>query len=116
TLPGHVISWRFAAPANDQSVAILIPDATPTNFTVIAYNLEPLPVRATMTGWNIEPGIWDIAQSTLPSRTNAFERSTSLEFIFPPRALTEITLKLKSPSTAYWQRPDLAIGPEDVEV
>jgi hypothetical protein len=23
--PGHAVSWKFAAPANDQSVAILIP-------------------------------------------------------------------------------------------
>ena len=28
--PGHAISWKFAAPANDQSVAILVPDAMPT--------------------------------------------------------------------------------------
>ena len=54
--PGHAVSWRFAAPANDQSVAILIPDATPTAFKVIAYNLETTPVQATMTGWNIDPG------------------------------------------------------------
>ena len=54
--PGHTVSWRFAAPANDQSVAILIPDATPTSFKVIAYNLETTPVHATMTGWNIDSG------------------------------------------------------------
>ena len=36
--PGHVVSWRFTPPAYDQSVAILVPDAAPTGFKVIAYN------------------------------------------------------------------------------
>src|SRR5258708_1964830 len=61
-LPGHVVSWKFAAPANDQSVAILVPSATMTAFKVIAYNLETAPVHATMTSWNIDPGVWEITQ------------------------------------------------------
>ena len=83
--PGHAVSWNFAAPANDQSVAILVPNATPTRFKVIAYNLETTPVHATMTGWNIDPGIWeitqgidtnndDVADGNLTTTTAAFER------------------------------------------
>src|SRR5262249_5263068 len=49
TSPGHVVSWRFAAPATAESVAILVPSATPTAFDVVAYNLETRPVRATLT-------------------------------------------------------------------
>ncbi len=60
--PGHAVSWRFRAPASDQSVAILIPDATATSFKVIACNLDGAPVQAAMTGWNIDPGIWEISQ------------------------------------------------------
>ena len=127
TFPGHVVSWRFAAPANDQSVAILVPDATPTGFKVIAYNLETAPVHATMTGWNIDPGVWEITQGVdtnnddnadlnLTSRTNAFERTGALEFTFAPRATTVLTLKLKTPGTPYWQRPDLGVGRDDVQV
>ena len=127
TFPGHVVSWKFAAPANDQSVAILIPDATPSGFRVIAYNLETVPVRATMTGWNVDPGVWeitqgidtnndDIADLDLTSRTNAFERAASLEFAFAPRATTVLTFRLKRSGTPYWQRPDLGLGAEDVQV
>ena len=127
TFPGHVVSWRFAPPANDQSVAILIPDATPTGFKVIAYNLETVPVHATMTGWNIDPGVWQVTQGVdtnnddsadfnITSRTNAFERTGTLEFTFAPRAITVLTLKLKTPSTPYWQRPDLGVGRDDVQV
>jgi hypothetical protein len=127
TFPGHVVSWKFATPANDQSVAILVSDATATAFKVIAYNLETTPVRATMTGWNIDPGAWEITQGIdtnsddnvdldLTSRTNVFERTSSLELTFAPRATTVLTFKLKKPGTPYWQRPDLGLGPEDVQV
>ena len=123
--PGHVVSWKFAAPANDQSVAILIPDATPTSFKVIAYNLETTPVRATMTGWNIDPGIWDITQGVdgdnddvadqpPVQHTADFERTRSIEVTLPPRATTILALKLKTPGKPYWSRPDLGIGREDV--
>ena len=127
TFPGHVASWRFAAPADDQSVAILIPDATPTGFKIIAYNLETNSVQATMTGWNINPGVWEITQGIdtngddnaevkLTSRTNVFERSGALEFTFAPRKTTVLTLKLKTPGTPYWQRADLGVGLDDVQV
>jgi hypothetical protein len=125
--PGHVVSWQFHAPANDQSVAILVPNGTPTGFKVIAYNLETTPVHAAMTGWNIDPGIWEITQGIdtngddnadldLTSRTNTFERSSALEFTFAPRTTTILTLKLKTPGTPYWQRPDLGISRDDVKV
>jgi hypothetical protein len=127
TFPGHVVSWRFAAPANDQSVAILVPDAKATAFKVIAYNLEATPVRATMTGWDIDPGVWEIAQGIdtndddnadldIKSSTAKFERTSNLEFTFAPRATTILTLTLNKPGTPYWQRPDLGISRDDVQV
>ena len=123
--PGHTISWKFAAPANDQSVAILVPDATTSSFKVIAYNLEATPVHATMTGWNIDPGVWeitqgvdtnndDVADGAVATSTAVFERTKSVELTFPPRATTVLTFKLKTPGTPYWQRPDLGIDPQDV--
>ncbi|HEY4328606.1 MAG TPA: LamG domain-containing protein [Phycisphaerae bacterium] len=125
-LPGQVASWHFKAPASDQSLGILIPDATPTGFKVIAYNLETTPVVATMTAWNIDPGMWDITQGVdannddvadegaIASRTIKFERTSELELTFPPRATTVLTFKLKTPGTPYWKRPDLGISKEDI--
>ena len=123
--PGHAVSWRFAAPATDQSVAILIPDATATGMKIIAYNLETKPVAATLTAWNVDPGQWettqgidttgsDVADGAITSRTVKLERSADLAVEFAPRATTVLTLKLKTPGTPYWSRPDLGIERGDV--
>lgn len=125
TYPAHLVSWKFAAPATEQSVAILVADATPTGFKVIAYNLDSSPVQARMTGWNIDPGIWtvtqgvdsnddDIADSGLSNRETPFERSRSMSITLPPRAATVLDLKLTQPGTPYWSRQDLGIDREDV--
>lgn len=123
--PGHVVSWHFAAPATAESVAILIPRATPTGFKIIAYNLATVPVRATMTGWNVDPGVWEMtegvdtnnddqADQEIATRSLPFERTRSIELTFRPRVTTVLTFKLKNPGTPYWQRPDLGLSREDV--
>ncbi|MBL9218923.1 MAG: hypothetical protein JNG82_10575 [Opitutaceae bacterium] len=127
TLPGHAVSWTFAAPAGPESVALLIPDASPTSFKVIAHNLSTAPVHATMTGGNIDPGQWEITQGidtdgddradgSLATRTQKFERSQSVELTLAPGATTVLTCRLKTPGTPYWARPDLGIDPADVVV
>ncbi|MGA1982395.1 MAG: LamG domain-containing protein [Acidobacteriaceae bacterium] len=125
--PGNVVGWRFDAPASDESVAILIPEATPDHFKVIAYNLDAAPVKAHMTGWEIDPGKWEITQGTQTdattgpiqggvTRTVDFERSTSLDVTFPPHTTTVLELKLVEKGVPYWSRPDLGIDPGDVKV
>jgi hypothetical protein len=131
--PGNAVSWKFDAPANDQSVAILVPEATPGHVKIIAYNLDPVPVTAHMTGWEIDPGQWTMTQGTQQSignaapsaaapvenattRTVPFERSSSVAITFAPRTTTVIELKLATKGVPYWVRPDLGIDPEDVKV
>ena len=144
--PGNVVGWQFDAPATDESVAFLIPEATPDHFKIIAYNLDSVPVKAHMTGWEIDPGKWEITQTsqgrseagesavstppegpvfagigpglaTVPeSHTVDFERSRSLDITFPAHATTELELKLVEKGVPYWSRPDLGIDPGDVKV
>jgi hypothetical protein len=84
--PGNVVSWKFDAPATGQSVGILVPEGTPDHIKIIAYNLDPVPVKSKMTGWEIDPGKWEITQgvqgasgdaalSDVSTRTVEFERS-----------------------------------------
>ncbi len=128
--PGHVVSWRFHAPATELSAAILVPSSTATGFKVVAYNLETTPVRAAMTGWNVDPGIWeitqgidskagdtaDVADSGVTTSTVPFGRSETVELTLAPRAETVLTFRLRTPGKPYWQRPDLGLDPEDVQV
>jgi len=127
TIDGNVVSWDFHAPSTDQDVGILVPIATPTSFKVIAYTLADLPVHATMSTWNIDPGIWEITQglssdnkddadTAIETRTALLQRSGSLELTLAPHATTVLTFKLKTPGTPYWKRPDLGIAREDVQI
>jgi hypothetical protein len=122
-----VVSWQFDAPASDESVAILIPEATPDHFKVIAYNLDAVAVKAHMTGWEIDPGKWEIMQGTqadaaggpvhdASTRTVDFERSRDLDVTFPPHTTTVLELKLVEKGVPYWSRPDLGIDRSDVKV
>jgi hypothetical protein len=125
--PGNVVSWKFDAPAKGESVGILIPEGTPDHIKIIAYNLDSVPVKAHMTGWEIDPGKWEIMQwvegtsTDVPSgevstRTEEFERSRDIEITFPPHVTTVLELKLIAKGVPYWSRPDLGIGKEDVTI
>jgi hypothetical protein len=113
--PGHVVSWKFQAPASDQSVAVAVSEATPTHIKLIAYNLDQSPVKALLTGWEIDPGKWEMTQDST-TRTIDFERGRDVEVTFAPRATTAIELKLVTRGVPYWSRADLGIDPEDVRV
>jgi len=131
--PGNAVSWKFDEPANDQSVAILVPEATPDHVKIIAYNLDSVPVTAHMTGWEVDPGEWQMTQGTQKGIGNAgpppdaplenaatravpFERSKDVAVTFAPHTTTVIEMKLTTPGVPYWSRPDLGIDPEDVKV
>jgi hypothetical protein len=124
--PGHAVSWRFEAPATAKSVALLIPDATRTRFTVIGYNLDPVPVKAIVTGWQVDPGEWEVTEGVDangddevdgPGKTRvvAFERSADLPVTFAPKTTTILSFKLVKPGTPYWTRPDLGVDAVDVK-
>jgi hypothetical protein len=125
--PGNAVSWSFQAPANEQSVGILVPVGAPDHIKVIAYNLDSHPVKATMTGWEVDPGKWTITQGTQAddltgpvksqsTRSEVFERSKGIDITFPPRTTTVLELKLTEKGIPYWSRPDLGIGKDDVKV
>ena len=60
--PGNAVSWRFVAPAKPTSLGILVPEATQDHVKIIVYNLDAVPVRTQMTGWEVDPGQWEITQ------------------------------------------------------
>jgi hypothetical protein len=69
--PGHVLSWKFQAPASDQSVAVAVSEATPGHIKLIAYNLDQTPVKAASGRWRRIP-------PPAPSISSAVAMSKSL--------------------------------------
>ena len=126
-VPGHAVSWRFDAPDGDERVAILVPGATPDHIRVIAYNLDAAPVAARMTLWDITPGTWEISQGTRADAADGplanagtesaeLGRSSEVPVTFAPRTTTVLDLRLVKKGAAYWTRPDLGIGREDIRL
>ena len=127
--PGNVVSWRFtptaSTPTPETSVGILVPIGTPRHIKITAFNMSSEPLTAQMTGWEIDPGQWEITQGVKASEdapvtgartaTIPFERSSSHTITFAPGYNT-IELTLKTPGVPYWSRPDLGIDPEDVKI
>ena len=125
--PGNAVSWKFAAPGDEERVGILIPKATPDSLKIVVYNMSDSSVRADMVAWDLEPGRWEISQSSglddddqdrggseVLSFTHELERGGAAPLVFSPRATTVFELKLVERGTPYWSRPDLGIGRDDV--
>jgi hypothetical protein len=127
--PGNAVSWKFAAPGDEEKVAILIPKAMPDALKIVVYNMSSSSIRADMVAWDLEPGRWEISVSSgldddpqdrggseVLSVRQDLERGAAAPLIFSPRATTIFELKLVERGTPYWSRPDLGIGRDDVSV
>ncbi len=123
--PGNYISWKFKAPAKGESAAILVKSATPSELHIQVYNLEDRTIQASMKGWDVLPGTWEIKEaiasegddqpdSSLKNREVEFGLSDTVNFSFPPRQSIFLSLKLVKKGTAYSELPDLAIGKDDI--
>lgn len=120
--PGHTVSWTFADPEGAVKTAILMPGATRTKFTVIAYNTADTPQKATMTTWNVTAGAWRMQTTAgeappavgAPSQTVSLGRSSSLEVTFAPHGYTRMDFALAEAATPTEARPDLGIGVDDI--
>ncbi|OYY76400.1 MAG: hypothetical protein B7Y43_15270 [Sphingomonas sp. 28-62-20] len=112
TWPGNTVSWRFADDAAAEKVAILLPNATPGRFRVVAYNTSSQPQRATMTTWNVTAGRWRMASAEGASEV-MLERSAAIDLTFAPGAST-FDFELVAPIDPVETRADLGIGRDDV--
>ena len=112
TWPGNTVSWRFAEPGAAEQVAILLPNATPGRFRVIAYNISNEPQRAAMTAWNVTAGRWRMTGAD-SARDLTLERSAATDLVFPPGAST-FDFVLTTPGDPVEARADIGIGRDDV--
>ncbi len=125
--PGHTVSWRFAEAGGAEQVAILLPDATPDHFRVLAYNRSDHVQNARMTGWDVTAGTWSMTRATSvdsgktlsatgPSTSLTLERSAGVDVTFAPGTTTVYEFQLTRPGAPVTERADLGIGVDDVVV
>lgn len=126
-VPGHMVSWAFRSPDEPTSLGILTPIALPDRISMTVYNLEKHSVGAELTGWGIDPGVWELEQSVdadqdgkpdaaPEKRSLRWERSGSLSLSFAPRTTTLLEFRLKERGTPYWNRPDLGLDRRDARL
>jgi len=125
--PGHSLSWRFAPPAKAQSTAIAIRRASPRMMQIMAHNLSGADVQATLTAWDVEPGMWRVSQGVdadgdggadrdVSTRTLPLERSGSFDVRLPAGVTSVLELSLVAPGVASWRRPDWGMSSCDVQL
>ncbi len=94
--PGNVVSWRFTPTASDPqpdtSVGILVPVGTPDHIKITAFNMDKEPITAQLTGWEINPGKWNIIQGTMSSDNGPISNANSKMIDFERSASTTLTL------------------------
>jgi hypothetical protein len=124
--PGHVVSWKFAAPADPKAVALLVRSPSSSSLQVVAHNLSAEAVRASMTAWGLEPGRWrvsigidrdgdQVADGALQQRDAlSLERGGSLELEFPAGVTSVASFTLQERAPGPWSKPDLGISRDDV--
>jgi hypothetical protein len=104
-----------------------LPKPRDDRFSVIAFNTSDKPRKATMTGWNVQPGRWRMRigadrdgdgriDGRVQEREVVFERSGSLPVEFAPRQGTVIEMELIAADTPVELRADLGIGRGDVRI
>jgi hypothetical protein len=117
--PGHVVSWRFDTPTAAEDVGILVSESTPDHFRIKAFNLTGKPLHAVMTGWDVAAGRWKIARAVGgaadPEQRIDFERTGNVDMTFAPMQETTWEFTLEAPGTKVTDRPDLAIGSDDIK-
>jgi hypothetical protein len=123
--PGHAVSWRFDGDRTAEQVAILVPYATPEEVHIELFNISARTVTAQMTGWDVLNGRWEMVQGIdtdgdgaadgeTAARTATFGREQTFSLELAPMRSTIVRMKLKGRGVRVTERPDLAIGRNDV--
>lgn len=115
TYPGNAVSWRFARDEAAEQVALLVPGATPSGFTVEAFNTTGTPLDATMTTWNVTAGRWTMRGPDGAVKTLDLGRSSDVAIRFPAGP-SRWVFALEKAGDPVERRPDLGIGRDDVVV
>ena len=119
--PRHYISY-----AGFSDFAAWVRHRSDTHLKVWLYSFAPAGEDGLVRVWRTPLGHYTVAAGpdrdgdAVPddavSRTQALHRSASIALRLPPRELYALEIRLvRTDPEDYWRRPDLAIGPRDVQ-
>ncbi|MEX1062236.1 MAG: hypothetical protein WEC12_01420, partial [Balneolaceae bacterium] len=121
-LPGHLVSWEFEKPALAEDVAIRFSEAGREQARMEVFNLKKEAVSATMSAWDLAPGVWEITEEIesgnglerVNERRVELQTMESVDLTFAPFTTTRVTMQLVEEDTPLSERPDIGIGTDDV--
>ena len=123
--PMSTVSWEIENEADSLLVGILLPYSDLGRIKVVAFNTSDHVINAKMCGKMVDPGTWRMtcgidsdgdqtADTDTVESSVYFENYQSLPVSFAPMKTTVIDMELVEKALSYYERPDLAIGQEDI--
>ena len=127
SFPMNRITWRFTNWCDDERVAILTPVCEEDHLRIVVYNLSDRDVFADVIGQVVKPGLWEVvtgvdtndddrADENVERREVPFAYTERARVAFAAGKTTVVEMRLLKEDTPYWQRPDLGVGENDIQV
>jgi hypothetical protein len=124
---GNPISWRFPKDGDAEKIAILVPFSTPNELKLEFFNTDNKTMEAQMTGWDVLNGEWELVQGIDINGNGNIDRVTDRKRVtfgkgetvtlnIPQRQNVLVQMKLVGNGVNITNRPDLAIGKEDIRI
>lgn len=114
-VPSNPVRWHFARPDDAQKLAILVTHPDPGHLEIEFYNTARRAMKVRLEGVEAPGGTWALTLPGGRTESVAFGRARSVELRIPRKG-SRIRLELQSPAEDYALRPDVGIGPEDLEL
>ena len=113
-VPSNPVRWHFARPDDAHKLAILVHNNAPGELEIEFYNTARRPMKAVLEGVEVPGGSWTLTLPGGRTKKVGFGRARSLQLRIPRKGST-LRLTLDGPAEDYALRPDVGIGPEDLE-
>lgn len=113
-VPSNPVRWHFHRGDDAQKVAILVHYPAPGRLEIEFFNTAGRAVNARLEGVEAPGGTWTLTLPGGRTRSVEFGRARSVQLRIPRRGST-VRLELQGPAEDYALRPDVGIGPEDLE-
>ena len=115
-VPSNPIRWHFERPEDAEQLAILVSGASPAGFDIEFFNTARRPVKAVLEGVEALGGQWVLTLPDGREQQVEFGRARRVALQIPARKSWRIRMRLMGAGEDLALRPDVGIGPQDLEL